>query len=65
MNSATQTETKMPKGKRVRSISTGWTGVVTMSGLTSVQVRFSFETANGGTCTMKSAWRISDLEVLE
>jgi hypothetical protein len=55
----------MSKGNRIRSIKTGWTGIVTMAGNTIVQVRFSFTTANGTIRSMKSAWRVSDLEVLE
>jgi hypothetical protein len=53
----------MRKGQRVRSKETGWTGTVTMAGTTIVQVRFSFETASGRLRTIKSAWRVADLEV--
>ena len=55
----------MNKGKRVRSITNGWTGIVTMAGNTIVQVRFTFTTASGKIRSMKSAWWVSDLEVLE
>jgi len=52
----------MKKGDRVRAISTGWTGVVVMAGTTIVQVRFTFATKTG-TRSIKSAWRVSDLEL--
>ena len=52
------------KGQLVRSKETGWTGVVTMAGKTIVQVRFIFETFNGKPTSMKSAWRVSDLEAV-
>jgi hypothetical protein len=54
----------MKKGQRVRSKETGWIGTITMGGTTIAQVRFSFETASGRTRTLKSAWRVSDLEVV-
>ena len=54
----------MSKGTRVRSVKTGWTGVITMAGTTIVQVRFAFETQSGRARIIKSAWRVSDLEVI-
>lgn len=55
----------MSKGQRVRSKETGWTGIVTMGGETIVQVRFSFTTASGRIRNLKSAWRVSDLDILQ
>jgi len=55
----------MSKGQKVQDKETGWRGVVTMGGQTIVQVTFSFVTADGCTKTMKSAWRVSDLQVIE
>jgi hypothetical protein len=54
----------MKKGDKVRDKETGWTGVVKMPGTTIVQVIFSFVMANGRKKIMKSAWRVSDLEVV-
>ncbi len=54
----------MAKGTKVRSIDTGWTGTVSMAGTTIVQVVFRFETFGGKARTIKSAWRVSDLEVM-
>lgn len=50
----------MAKGTKVKSISTGWQGVVTMPGKVIVQVKFQFLT-NVGKSSLKSAWRVADL----
>jgi hypothetical protein len=54
----------MKKGQRVRSKEIGWVGVVTMGGVTIVQVRLRFVTASGRERTMTSAWCVDDLEVV-
>jgi len=54
----------MTKSQRVKAISTGWTGIITMAGKTIVQVRFEFETFGGRKRSIKSAWRVSDLKAL-
>lgn len=50
------------KGDKVKAVSTGWTGTITMAGQIIVQVAFAFSTASGRKRIIKSAWRVTDLQ---